>query len=1619
MADTWRENAIVEAIEIIADKKIAQAGYDKTIKGVVNQVLDKTTGKYEIKYQDSLFEAYATNANINYVKNDVVSVLIPGNDWNRTKTILSGVSNYATTYQQVPVASQQYNQIGTNGVNLSQNIELSSYANQSIVIDSTDTTYGSLLNIADYIKKGDSIALGMVVRTALASSQQVNGIYGLTFNLKFADTTTTDDNDYIVRSFSVDTSDVIGNPYGLVSDTLVETLITGIDTQNFIGINSIEAFCTNFPEDQSKIDIKDIIISGISINGAAALTEEDLSGYVLHLNYSKKGNTLPQTGEPSQLEIVAQLKVNGKIISSDVKYYWFRQNGNIFRGDDRYSGFAGDGWECLNYFVNKTPVELTTPSYFFNRVADDFANSKALVNQRTNKILCVAVYKNEWIKGQTQIINMAARDIRIISSDLIDGQNKVEYYLNNGSPSFTCTVDGSQTPPSENYEYIWSFKPSKGKAQKIESSSTTSTDPYAAAQTAYQNQLDIVSKMAEDSANTYKTTSAYTIPVNNWNNNFKGKEYIYRNKYYNFPIKKIADQAVISCAVYNGQNYVGTGNIVLYNRQVLEGTYSLNILNGVQIFQYDEKGNSPFVSQIDRQAIQGEKPASLGFTLLDNTGQQISYEQIINSGYVKWLFPGYDTLLISNQGNPDILYNDPIATAADKALAANLYNIYNNKKTFSYSLVDQYKLSSVNNTIKLVIKYNDIIIESYTDLTFPKNGDPGTNGTDLVAKLTPSNLTSQINSDRVYAHRINNSNQGFYTDSGSFVDRFKFFVYNNNRQVYDTASFWSCPPKTTSSDKNKTNNNFITVNSSTGVLSLGSSSSTSWSDINTKKPIHIVRGKKTVTDGSYSVDYMAEYPVCYVYTNGEYRIKIKPKTGFKYIVYQEDGTKPDYDSQPFELVVEKRQTLSGTNVWTTNNVGTITATWGYTSGIKSITPDSDKSYIATVIPAQTFNGQDLTCAIGAVVSVDGNQIGFIHIPIYRLINKYGHNALNGWDGNSIQLNANGDTILAPQVGAGKKQNNNTFTGILMGDVKTDSATDTGLFGYDQGVRSIFLDAKTGNAYFGKAGQARINIGADDVGIAPRGSIYSSGYYNYTNGSPSSTAGAGMLIDLISPEIRFGSGHFSVDSSGNLTAKGGGTIAGWKISDTRLTSPNNNVYLSSNANDTYSIYANNTFSVTPGGYMTSTSGKIAKWNIDANNLTDGNVGMGQMTSNNYISANTFYNQGSQITNGRIWSNNNFVVDNNGKLWANTAQIGPWATTRERLTNGNVGLGNLVFRYASSGTHYNPFGESIAARFWGASNTLTISNNGVDDSSSSGISSLNFAVSNQGKLYSKAGKIGGWNITENRLYSNSGDNGINLYSNGNINSSNYNTTNRTGYSINWDGSAYFYNIDARNGKIGSCNINNSSISGGTSGGNNWYINSDGTASFNKITATGGTIGGMTITGTTVQGTGGWYITNSQAYFPGLKVDSSGVTSTSGGGITGGSGGSWTMPGTGAPSWTYDGKTMTPREIKTFEKLTLRRVGGAAGDNIRIITELKTVDLVDDITVTSTPHTISVPDGPSFTYYTYSITPVTHKYTVVDRYTLAGDSKIVTGWGESTKVQTVEVMCSEYNDNSADTT
>ena len=75
--------------------------------------------------------------------------------------------------------------------------------------------------------------------------------------------------------------------------------------------------------------------------------------------------------------------------------------------------------------------------------------------------------------------------------------------------------------------------------------------------------------------------------------------------------------------------------MTLYNHMESKGEYNLQILNGSQVFLYDDDGISP-CSEIKEKPLQ---ILDLGFTLFDNVGQAIPYETIIANGEVLWLLP--------------------------------------------------------------------------------------------------------------------------------------------------------------------------------------------------------------------------------------------------------------------------------------------------------------------------------------------------------------------------------------------------------------------------------------------------------------------------------------------------------------------------------------------------------------------------------------------------------------------------------------------------------------------------------------------------------------------------------------------------------------------------------------------------------------------------------------------------------------------------------------------------------------------------------------------------------------------------------------------------------------------
>jgi hypothetical protein len=428
--------------------------------------------------------------------------------------------------------------------------------------------------------------------------------------------------------------------------------------------------------------------------------------------------------------------------------------------------------------------------------------------------------------------------------------------------------------------------------------------------------------------------------------------------------------------------------------------------------------------------------------------------------------------------------------------------------------------------------------------------------------------------------------------------------------------------------------------------------------------------------------------------------------------------------------------------------------------------------------------------------LSANSVYIIHVkPIIMLYNRYEMSHLNGWDGNKLEM---GDGyLIAPQVGAGKKNSDNSFTGIVMGvkqiQEKSTSQQKIGMFGYSSGVQSMFLNAEDGSALFGRSGAGQIIIDPSQS----KGLLYSANFwktYNY-DGKPSSYgtgnyAKEGMLIDLTTPEIRFGNGNFSVDKDGNLVAAGSGRIAGWKIDDSK-------------------IYSDITES---SGRITLDSGAyVDRINTDGSkHYTSSHSGKIYSHSHSTLEATTkgFYLSQDGLS---ISDTIRISTDDGGKV-----EVGRLTGSRHWTINGSSSESYIAYNTTS---------------FNSSGNNVYIGTDGIS------LNEDKFWVKRTGELYSTSGHIGGWEISKTKLEAE----GITINSNGNI--SGDGGSEGTSWSIT-RGKATFQNIVAENkGKIAGWTISSDRLTGGNLSlraegsiyGPNWHVTSGGQAKFDHITCT----------------------------------------------------------------------------------------------------------------------------------------------------------------------------------------
>ena len=1108
------EDNILEAIETIVDNSIAKSNYDRTIQATIIKMVDKSLGQYNVKYQDSYFDAFSVDTTIEYVEGTNVYILVPNGDMSKDKTILGAVDGYKIQGVTAITDADASDPVGYNCVNSNIKFELCSYIEeQNIVLYDKDSD----INLIDldnnalknFLQSSSQLVAGASFRTNLPGEQRVKGNYGIVFELGFKAQTS---DEIILKKFIIDIDRMSGNPY-VLNNATPQLGYFEIDGENFEYVNNVTIFEKDFPYQATDKD-NDIFISELQIFGSNRISEEEYNVARLVINTPQGNYFTEQDSLQTTKQLVAKIKTNGTemdLSKTKVEYYWFKENDDITIENQKYNLYGGEGWECLNDF---TLVDSSNPNLVTWSSASNIWNvTKASVRNEQVQYKCIVIYNDIILQRLVTIKNQgAAVSIKIVSdlgADFIDGL---------GYPTLTCMINNSEEPLT-GYRYVWSRTDNNGLYMKLDET----TEENLAYQNAYNNYENLLTQIRTEQV----FPNAVATQLEEYKNKFEAFEKITRvdkNKIYKINTSEITNYMHYKCSVYYNNEYVGTESIILYNTNSTNQDYFIQLINGAQIFKYDENGISP----CDETKDNPQEILPLQFNIINKEGLDVTNE-ILEKSQIEWEVPTENTLITVS------------GALTARQLPFTIDNFYDNTKN--------------NNEIKLTVTYKKQKLVAYTNLNFIKEGDVGTNGTDYYCKIVP-NTSQKVD----YPMIINGVLNYTPAQQGKW---FKAQIWRGGKLIFEGAESGASIESDRAVvrwgvQKNKYN---AQISDPSTISVINNTFSTTGYYVEDGSgancPANIVQCKITFK----GIDYFVTIPVITVSYNNPYQIYLEPRTGFSFVTYSSDGRYPKYnDSKPFEI--QMLQMINGVkeniSLLRSNQYGvkfewyirgqvydTKTGLWVDKTMFTIDETEVLEQNKIKLIPVSEYSGECVSTGLECICKKksDGTTvIGKIHIPIHCMLNRYANAAINGWDGNSVTINDTDGYILTPQIGAGTKNEQNQFTGMLMGSVQDNAngVTKTGLLGYDAGQQSLFLDAESGGAIFGKDLNGQITIDPQNN----KSYLFSHNYWqNYNDkGFPSSyedsnMTGNGLLIDLATPQIKYGDGtKFGIDAQGNLTCR---------------------------------------------------------------------------------------------------------------------------------------------------------------------------------------------------------------------------------------------------------------------------------------------------------------------------------------------------------------------------------------------------------------------------------------------------------------------------------------------------
>lgn len=660
-----------------------------------------------------------------------------------------------------------------------------------------------------------------------------------------------------------------------------------------------------------------------------------------------------------------------------------------------------------------------------------------------------------------------------------------------------------------------------------------------------------------------------------------------------------------------------------------------------------------------------------------------------------------------------------------------------NSNILHYHIKQKYKVNYTNNTF--TVRITTIDGNSYSflkEILFLKDGDQGTNGTTYVVAVRPcdTNGTKLAGFNPLV----------YYNGAWSGNLPLRCYVYKdgeliNGNSHYTLQYAWTphnvnLTPEAAGMEDRQIASGLDTI-INTPIAPYVTVEVTVNDQIN---------GRETSIYAYYPLDVAVNYSASEIET-------IDISSIPSYIKYTSGGTNPQFYSNNIEFIYD----------------GT-----GYSQYIASLNTNilelENDDGLIYLNPASSFIFEDtqipmLRCAASA------DATSYVLHPIVVYLDTYGNENINGWDGQQLVIDEeNGEYIFAPQIGAGTKDSQNRFTGVVMGQNSSpnvDRNNIIGLYGYNSGQNTFGLQAN-GKAYFG-TGNGRIVID----GSTGEATISGGGGGNSASGMTITLNNASGSADT--QAIKLGNGTFEVTYDGSLTATQAditGTIKantgqiggsqGWTIETNRLYSNFNNsgyIELATGRSDDYALWigaedpADADFSVTKDGQVVANNAtfnlaNIGGWEIKTDRLSSG-------SGVSYVALN------SSSGNYAIWAGNETAssapfsvtragvlkatgADISGTITATSGKIGKWTVEMSGLMYS--GAGNTYVALDSSTTSFTDYviwaGSSTAS-----SAPFSVTRGGILSATGVKISGTITATT----LTATSGKIGNWTISDGAI------------------------------------------------------------------------------------------------------------------------------------------------------------------------------------------------------------------------------------------------------------------------------